>query len=94
MQGVVGLLSGVLGDFMSVKMKLSTHMIRQLAQCTGMLGTALFLLIGAYSAKSAIGGSLCITVALGLNALTLIGVSVSPHEYDSTKRFMTYLTHF
>ena len=74
------MISGILGDFMANRLRLSIHSIRQFAQCTGMLGTAFFLLLGAYAAKSAATGALCITLALGINALTLIGVSISPHE--------------
>ncbi|KAK9694940.1 hypothetical protein K7432_013223 [Basidiobolus ranarum] len=76
-QGLVGLASGFVGDYAINELDIPIITVRRIAQCTGMIGPAIFLLLAGYTATSVTTGMIYISLALGFNSLTLIGVSIS-----------------
>eukprot|EP00128_Syssomonas_multiformis_P005964 Colp12_sorted_trinity150504_noHs@24495 len=75
-QGIMGVIVGWLGDF-AIKKGVRVLRVRQFAQCVGMLGPALFLVLAAYVGTTPEVGMAFITLGLTLNSLTFIGVSIN-----------------
>ncbi|ORX90561.1 MFS general substrate transporter, partial [Basidiobolus meristosporus CBS 931.73] len=84
-QGLVGLASGFIGDYAIYRLGIPVVTVRRVAQCVGMLGPGVFLLLAGYTATSVTIGMVYISLALGFNSLTLIGVSIS--QLDIAPRF-------
>ncbi|ORY02223.1 MFS general substrate transporter [Basidiobolus meristosporus CBS 931.73] len=84
-QGLVGLASGFVGDYAINELEIPVITVRRVAQCVGMIGPGVFLLLAGYTASSVAVGMIYISLALGFNSLTLIGVSIS--QLDIAPKF-------
>ncbi|RIB24071.1 major facilitator superfamily domain-containing protein [Gigaspora rosea] len=76
-QGIMGLLVGIIGDYLVNKLNVRVITVRRGAQIIGSFGTSIFLLFAAYLATTPIEGILLITIGNSLGAFLFIGVHMS-----------------
>ena len=77
-QGLAGIAVGFFGDYLTSKRAIRVSVVRTGAQMVGMLGPALFFALLGYTQNLNVWvADVLVTLALGTNVATLIGVSCS-----------------
>ncbi|RIA95328.1 major facilitator superfamily domain-containing protein [Glomus cerebriforme] len=84
-QGISGFFVGILADYIIYRLKVRVIIVRRMAQITGSLSIAVFLLLATYVAKTPLQGIILIAIGTGLDSFTLAGSIVS--QLDIAPRY-------
>lgn len=82
-QACMGLIAGFVADWLVNKRGVPLVYIRKGSQSIALLGAAFFLLMAGFVAKNIVQGIIFITCALGLNALSTVGMSVAHFDINT-----------
>lgn len=78
----VGLAVGFVADWMVYKLKVPLVYIRKGSQTIALLGAAFFMLLAGFVATNIVQGVVFITLALGVNSLSNVGLSVAHFDIN------------
>lgn len=78
----VGLAVGFVADWMVYRLKVPLVWIRKGSQTIALLGAAFFMLLAGFLAKNITQGVIFVTLALGVNSLSNVGLSVAHFDIN------------
>lgn len=78
----VGLMVGFVADWMVYRLKVPLVWIRKGSQTIALLGAAFFMLMAGFVASNITQGVIFITLALGINSLSNVGLSVAHFDIN------------
>lgn len=78
----VGLIVGFVADWMVYRLKVPLVWIRKGSQTIALLGAAFFMLMAGFVASNIVQGVVFITLALGINSLSNVGLSVAHFDIN------------
>lgn len=81
-QFTVGLAVGFVADWMVYRLKVPLVVIRKGSQTIALLGAAFFMLLAGFVATNITQGVIFITLALGINSLSNVGLSVAHFDIN------------